>query len=104
MLRLLSPPTVLKPCKGKFGVVKLPVTAAGASINALCETSPGKAEGDSFLIMPRPAGGVYVFITSEVNDESTPANEQSSSGQTAGAAAEGTSARLMDASIRVLGR
>jgi hypothetical protein len=90
-------------CKGKFGVAKLPVTAAGADIKTLCETSPGKADAGSFLILPRPAGGIYVFMTSDVND-GAPASSTDASVQTASVAAEATSARLMEASIRVLGR
>ena len=90
-------------CKGKFGVVKLPVTAAGASLKTICETSPGKAEGETYLLLPRQAGGVYVLTIFEVND-GAPDNAPSTSAQTAGTNAEVTSGRLMEASIRVLGR
>ncbi len=92
-------------CKGKFGVAKLPITTAGADIRTICETSPGKADVVSYLILQRSAGGVFVFAIGEVNDGTTPPdNAQGASAQTAGAAAESTSVRLMDASIRVLGR
>ena len=89
-------------CKGKFGVVKLPVTADGASLKTICETSPGKAEGETYLLLPRQ-GGVYVLTIFEVND-GAPDNAPSTSAQTAGTNAEVTSGRLMEASIRVLGR
>jgi hypothetical protein len=93
-------------CKGKFGVIKLPVTAAGASIKTLCETSPGKAIGETYLLLPRSAGGVFLFTIFEVDDgaATAPDNAPGASAQTAGADSEATSARLMDASIRVLGR
>jgi hypothetical protein len=90
-------------CKGKFGVTKIPVTGAGADVKTLCETAPGTAQVVSYLIFPRPAGGVYVFSTSDVSDGTTPDNAPSASTQTAGANVEATSARLMEASIRVLG-
>jgi hypothetical protein len=56
-----------------------------------------------YLLFPRPTGGVYVFSTSEVSD-GTADNAQGAPTQNAGVNAETTTGRLMEASIRVLGR
>jgi hypothetical protein len=84
-------------CKGRFASAKLPVTAAGASIKTVCEQGPGKSQVASFLILPRQRGGVYVFSTAEISEETDVDDEGAIT-------AESVAANLMEASTRVLSR
>jgi len=87
--------SVAKNCKGRFASAKLPVSSASTSVKTICEGADGKTATASFVFLRRQKGGAYMLATMDA--ESGVADEHASP-------AEMASGRIIDASVKVLGR